>query len=272
MGFLSGVGSVLGNTFGINQSQGADKFRDIGTSALGSGAKYAGEQGQAFGNAAKESYGQNAGQTVQKAMQSAQGAANIAGRSAGGQATGAARTAGMNKGQAAMMGGQAATNAYENQIPQQIGNYMNAAGQMLQGGQGYTGQQIGAGGQAAGAAAQQGEQGQKGGGSMVSGLGSLVTGIFSDERLKRGIKKDISIDEVLAKIRPSKFNYKSESPGTPEHMGVMAQDLEKTPMKDAVMDTPQGKMIDTNKLTPSVLDLLLQLGEKVNKLEEKLNG
>ena len=42
MGFIqdvgSGVGSFLGNIFGINQSAGADKFRDIGTSNLGQGA------------------------------------------------------------------------------------------------------------------------------------------------------------------------------------------------------------------------------------------
>ena len=293
MGFLQDAGSFLGNIFGINQSAGADKFRDIGTSNLGQGATNAANAATTYNNQAQQynqeaqgynqglqsSLGANAGQTMQKAVQSAQQGANVAGRAAGSQAEGAARTAGLNKGQASLQGGQASTQAYQQQLPQQIGNYMNAAnqfqgamgtagslaGQMGNLGVQSTGQQIGAGQAASQAATGQGAQAQQGGGGLIQGVGAAIAA--SDKRLKKDMKPDLSLDEILKKVRPITYNYKNQPEGTPERMGVLAQDLEKTPMKAAVIDTPQGKMINTNELSPMVLDMLLQLGGRVKDLE-----
>ncbi len=269
MGFLQDVGSYLGNAFGVNQSAGADKFRDIGTSALGTGATTAENNANYYNEAAKESYGKNAGDTMENAMGAAQRASQTAGRAAGGQVAGTARTAGLNKGQAAVEGGQAATRAYQNQIPAQIGNYLNAAQNLSSQGTANTGLGIQAGSSAANASYQQGDQAQKGAGGIFSTIGNAIAGIASDERLKKDVRKDTSLNEIRTKLKAIKFRYKGEPADATEHGGVMAQDLEKTPMKDVVTDTPVGKMIDTNKMTPHLLDLLLQLSDEVADLKKE---
>jgi len=83
----------------------------------------------------------------------------------------------------------------------------------------------------------------------------------------------VSVDEIARKIRPVKYNYK-EGVGTPgEKLGVIAQDLEETPLESMVKETPDGtKMIDTNELTGANLNLIIQLARKVASLEDQLKG
>jgi hypothetical protein len=67
-----------------------------------------------------------------------------------------------------------------------------------------------------------------------------------------------------------RFKYKPEAgEGTGEQVGVTAQDIEKTPMKENVIDTPDGKMVDTRKQEMSNLDLIVQLAAKVKELQDK---
>ena len=73
----------------------------------------------------------------------------------------------------------------------------------------------------------------------------LFRSLFSDENLKEDIAPD-DMTQGLDKIGGYSYKYK----GAPrEEAGVMAQDLERTPMAPAVVDTPKGKMVDTRRLT-----------------------
>lgn len=96
---------------------------------------------------------------------------------------------------------------------------------------------------------------------------------LSDKHSKIKIEDIVDIKDIAKKIRPVKFEYKPEiiadgkaEPG--EHLGVLAQDLEETPLKSAVIEGDDGlKRIDTTELSPAILNLVIQLAKKVEKLE-----
>ena len=91
----------------------------------------------------------------------------------------------------------------------------------------------------------------------------------SDINAKTNIE-DFSSDEFLGKLKPYKYDYKNEEDGRGKQAGVMAQDLEKTEVgKQAVIDTPKGKMVNYNKLGPTMLSSLVELNERLKKLEGK---
>lgn len=106
-----------------------------------------------------------------------------------------------------------------------------------------------------------------------------VAALASDENCKEDIKNidpsmlDVDVEEIARKIRPVKYNYK-EGVGTPgEKLGVIAQDLEETPLDSMVKEDENGtKMIDTNELTGANLNLIIQLARKVAALEDQLKG
>lgn len=80
------------------------------------------------------------------------------------------------------------------------------------------------------------------GGSSAAGTGfaaSLLGSLFSDRRLKTDIQE---IGETTSGFPLFLFRYKNESPMA-RHIGVMAQDVEKT-RPWAVIETPRGKMVD----------------------------
>ena len=97
-------------------------------------------------------------------------------------------------------------------------------------------------------------------------------GKMSDERAKTAIS-EVNIDEIAKKIRPVKFEYRdeivAEGKGEPgEHVGVIAQDLVETPLASAVKEGEDGYLrIDTAELSPAILNLVIQLARKVEKLE-----
>ena len=137
---------------------------------------------------------------------------------------------------------------------------------------GVTGAQTGMAGnlQQQAGAAQQAQQG------MTSGLiqagatiGAAALAAKSDINAKTNIE-DFSSDEFLGKLKPYKYDYKNEEDGKGKQAGVMAQDLENTEVgKQAVMDTPKGKVVDYNKLGPTMLSSLVELNERLKKLEGK---
>jgi hypothetical protein len=94
-------------------------------------------------------------------------------------------------------------------------------------------------------------------GSATSSAASKLTDPdfikVSDKRLKRGAVHMSEASEMARSTPGFAYKYKQGVPGeNPEDQqyGVMAQDLEKTPMgKATVMDTPTGKKVDTKKLT-----------------------
>lgn len=135
---------------------------------------------------------------------------------------------------------------------------------------GVTGAQAGMAGtlQQQAGAAQQAQQGMTSG---LIGAGATIgaAALKSDINAKTNIE-DFSSDEFLGKLKPYKYDYKNEEDGKGKQAGVMAQDLENTEVgKQAVVDTPKGKVVDYNKLGPTMLSSLVELNERLKKLEGK---
>lgn len=102
---------------------------------------------------------------------------------------------------------------------------------------------------------------------------------LSDERLKEAIDFDPKdIENFLNRLKPAAYNYKDKVKNDPRasrnrELGVMAQDLEKSDLgKEAVHDTPEGKVVDYDNLEPKMLASLAALNGRLNKLEGKKRG
>ena len=98
----------------------------------------------------------------------------------------------------------------------------------------------------------------------------------SDEDLKTDIdysSKDVQ--KFMDRIKPASYNYKEEVKDSPlasknRELGVMAQDLEKSKLgKEAVHNTPEGKIVDYNNLEPKMLASLASLNERLKRIEGK---
>jgi len=99
--------------------------------------------------------------------------------------------------------------------------------------------------------------------------GGALAPLFSDERLKTNVKDgDKAARKALETLGAKTYRYKDPKFGAGEQFGVMAQKLEKAGLTNTVIDTPEGKMIDTNKLTGVNTGLIAALGRRVAKLEK----
>ena len=253
------MGNIFGDITGANQ---ADRSRQQSDAAQ----ENQNAAGQTLGGIA----GVNPAQFAAGAGQAGQALGEQMGRTAaaGGTqaATQAARTAGVNKGQAAILGGQEAGRAFTQGQTTGQGLGMGAYGQ-------GAATQLGAANAQGnlGTNQMQGSLGQSGQGNQATGgLLSAIGGLFSDEKMKEDVKKGPDIESILAKIDPVRFKYKKEAgEGSVEQIGVTAQDIEKTPMKGNVIDTPKGKMVDTRKQEMSNLNLIVQLASRIKELESE---
>lgn len=129
------------------------------------------------------------------------------------------------------------------------------------------------------AKAQQQTDARKSKDAMVGGLlgtaGTVGAGLLSksDERSKNIEDKAPDMDAFLASLKPLAFKYKDPgsagaAPG--ENVGVVAQDVEKTPTgRTMVKDTPDGKMLDMQKGFGVILAALASLHDKYDQLEQK---
>ena len=274
----AGTVNTAAGVAGVNEASGN----------IGRGAQYAEEQARQLG--------QNAPQVASE--QAAQGST-----AAARQALMAARGAGLNRGQASLRASQGAGDQYSNQYQNALTNTQNQAVQQqnlalqgrgaqgnLQQGVANTGlQQTGIGDQSQ-INAMQGkmalsDQARQAANASGAAGGSFISGMLkSDKNLKDNVKPS-SIDDLVkktkgdpladlvAKVRPVDFNYKAGSGEDPEknRVGVLAQDLEKTNMKDNVVDTPQGKQIDIGQQTGSNTNLIVQLAQKMFELQDEIN-
>lgn len=116
------------------------------------------------------------------------------------------------------------------------------------------------------------DQDNKVSGAVMSGVGtalSMLPLLFSDEKLKKDIEPaDKDVDQFLDGLRPSKYRYKSEAHGKGEHVSVMAQELEKSPIgKRMVVETKEGKAVDYGKGLPAMVASLARLNARVKQLE-----
>jgi hypothetical protein len=102
-----------------------------------------------------------------------------------------------------------------------------------------------------------------------SSIGDAIGGLFSDEDLKTGKRQmtDDEVDKLMGEITAYKYRYKGPK-SNPEQSGVMAQDLQKT-MKDSVIDTPAGKMVQGPEMMSKALAILANNNERLRKLEGK---
>lgn len=234
------------------------------------------QAGQAQMAQAGQTAGGIAGTTEAQQMQNAQaastGLAEQQGQTAATQGTRealqAARTSGLNAGQAALTSGHQAGNLYTagQQAGMQTG--MNQYGQATQNRLAAAGQQGAIGQAQQGAGQAQGNALWSGIGSAAGAAGSLIS---SDEKAKQNIQPAPDmLDAILRKVRPKTFEYKDGAGEPGPQVGVVAQDLEQTPLAPVVEQTPAGKAINTSKLSTAALDLILELGQRVKELEGKV--
>jgi hypothetical protein len=107
-------------------------------------------------------------------------------------------------------------------------------------------------------------------GAQLRGLPPTVA---SDEDMKMRVKgasvgHDGPIDEMLMNVRPVSYEYKDPRDGVGRQYGIIAQDLEKSPMGDSmVMNTPRGKMVDTRKAALGGLAALSDHHARLERLE-----
>ena len=231
------------------------------------------KQGTNYANQAND-WIQTGGQSGKLASQGA--------ASAGGIAGGTARSLGMNAAQAAKQGGQTGAAAYGD-------IYRNVYGQGMQGLSNLSGQYLGSSAAQGGVAAQNtgaqvnaannnlqsatGQQTQGAGqtsgalSGIVSGIGSVLD--ISDKTKKTQIRDGHDIvNHVFSKVNPKTFKYKSDSGEDPNksHVGILAQDLEKTPLGGAVVDTPEGKCVDIKQLSFGNTAMIGELNGKLEKI------
>lgn len=106
-------------------------------------------------------------------------------------------------------------------------------------------------------------------GGILSAIGPLLGLLVSDEDAKIVSKDPVdALGSVIKNIGGHAYRYKQgrgQDP-TKDHYGPMAQEIEKTPLKDAVVNTPNGKMVNTSRLALGNTSLIAELGKKVDDL------
>lgn len=104
------------------------------------------------------------------------------------------------------------------------------------------------------------------GGGIAAG-GALLA---SDKRLKEDIEPaDQEIEAFLSALAAKRYQYKPEAGEEPgEHYGVMAQDVEKSPVgRTMVRDTPKGKALDGRPGLGVLLAAMANMHDRMSKLE-----
>ncbi len=82
------------------------------------------------------------------------------------------------------------------------------------------------------------------------------------------VRAKSNIDTMLSAVRPVAFDYKDpQRDGAGRHVGVLAQDLERGGLGNMVVDTPQGKMVDTKQASMAGLAGLADHNERIRALE-----
>jgi len=116
-------------------------------------------------------------------------------------------------------------------------------------------------------------------GALLELIGTAITGYAtiaaasSDYRMKREIRAaDSQVEGFLDALNAYQYEYKDpHAPGSDPgiFVGVMAQDLEKTPMGASfVKDTPQGKMVDYGHGLAAILASQSNIHDRLRRLEE----
>jgi hypothetical protein len=91
--------------------------------------------------------------------------------------------------------------------------------------------------------------------------------LLSDRNQKEEIRPAGSLSDSLAKIRGYKFKYRG---GDRDEAGVMAQDVEGTEAAPAVIDTPEGKALDTRRLSAINTAAIGEQGRRIKEIERMI--
>ena len=102
---------------------------------------------------------------------------------------------------------------------------------------------------------------------LAQGVPAAGQTLMSDERTKEGIHAS-GVEQALDHLKPYSYSYKDPSMGEGRRVGVMAQDLEKSPVGlSTVIETPRGKAIDVNRGLSLALASSADLHARVKALE-----
>ena len=116
-------------------------------------------------------------------------------------------------------------------------------------------------------------------GAGAAGAGAVVP---SDERLKRVCGDNTDLIDLFSKIGSYEFNYNDKAKAlnpngenhvdNKRHVGVMAQELEKNPATNAVINTDKRgyKTVDTAQLTLTNTAVLADVCRRLEALEKQL--
>lgn len=105
---------------------------------------------------------------------------------------------------------------------------------------------------------------------LIGGLGTALTGLVSDKNSKKDIKSEKNFSkDFLDKLKAVSYEYKDKKDGKGQQVGILAQDLEKAGPagKQMVVDTPEGKYVDSAKGFGAVLAAMADFNERMKKLE-----
>lgn len=105
------------------------------------------------------------------------------------------------------------------------------------------------------------------------GLGNGSTGgLMSDENQKTEIRpSDRKLDEFMGHLNAWQYKYKDKKFGAGEYVSPMAQELEKSELgKSAVLDTPDGKMVDYGRVAGAHLAASALMNKRILALESKM--
>lgn len=115
--------------------------------------------------------------------------------------------------------------------------------------------------------------------ALIGTAGTLIgtAAMASDERLKTAKQRNSSLSKALDTVGNAPgYSYEYKDPSSPgakpgRQMGPMAQDIERGPLgATIVINTPQGKMLDTNRLSAVNTSAITELNHKVRSLERAL--
>jgi hypothetical protein len=102
---------------------------------------------------------------------------------------------------------------------------------------------------------------------LTGTLGAIAN--FSDRLLKKDIAGgDADANKAMQSLSSYKYKYKNPKDGKGERLGIMAQDLEKAGLGQAVIDTPRGKAVDTGALSTANTAMLSALEKRVRNMEQ----
>lgn len=108
---------------------------------------------------------------------------------------------------------------------------------------------------------------QEGTGSFYTGLSSAI---LSDERTKTNVRPRSLADALAEKVHGVSYQYSKESGEAPgQHVGVIAQDLEKALPGVVAKDKAGMRRVDTSHLTMANTGALAEIAKRLRALESR---